>query len=244
MKKFIISLLSVFMMTPLMAQDDMYFVPTKKNIEKELGEYDAVENGDFNGSSRSIDEYNRYGSFIVPVDSVGNDIIVFDGQRGVYPDSTAIDSLLLEHDSDFRFAQRMEHIDDYISNAYYSGYSDGYRDSWLYSSMWYDPWYYDRWYGIGYRHYGYYRPVYVSRRVVQRPVRERIVVNRRTPYNTVQNNSNRRVFGNTNHYNAAPSRTTTTQNSSFGSGIHSSGGGMRSSGGIRSAGGFGGARRR
>jgi uncharacterized membrane protein YgcG len=78
----------------------------------------------------------------------GNDIIAFDGKRGVYPDSAY---------TDYKYTRRMSRFDDYTpTEAYWEGYRDGrWTSPWYYSSYysWYDPWYYDPWY---YGYYGWY----------------------------------------------------------------------------------------
>jgi len=171
----------------LMAQDDdMYFVPTKKNVERESADYGARHSTYYSGINRSVDEYNRRGSYyqVLPADTLGSDTISFSGEKGVYPDSAVAE--------DFALTRRMTRYDGYepeqvYRDAYREGYRDGHRDSWhspwYYSAYypwydsywywrdpwyysWYDPWYYDRywyrphgWY-VGYYHYGYHRPYY------------------------------------------------------------------------------------
>lgn len=178
MKKLI--LLTVISALPLgmMAQDDdMYFVPTKENVAKELKSYGMPKNTYYSGSERSIDEYNR-SQWTAPKDSAGNDIIDFSAVRGVYPDST------YSGGNDYQLTRRMQRFDDYNpSEAYWEGYRDGrWSSPWYYSSYypWYDPWYdpwYTPWYswryhyagwgwsygwgwygGYYYPWYGYYRP--------------------------------------------------------------------------------------
>ena len=134
MKKFV--LLSVlFGIGTLVAHaqdDDMYFVPTKKNLEKERLGYGIPSDTYYSGSSRSLDEYNRRGSYYQPIggESAGNDIINFSSEQGVYPDSTA----------DYTITKKMSRWDGYTpTDAYWQGYERGRDDSWF---AWHSPWYY------------------------------------------------------------------------------------------------------
>lgn len=163
MKKWI--LLSVMLgavsLSSLAQDDDMYFVPTKKNVARDRATYGIPADTYYSGSMRSVDEYNRRWASsyeVLPVDT--GDIISFAGVEGVYPDSLG----------DFSLTQRMTRFDGYEpSAAYWAGYSRGYSDSWGWHSPWYysyypwydwyyDPWYYDSWYWGGW--YGWYGPWY------------------------------------------------------------------------------------
>jgi hypothetical protein len=165
MKKLVLlSVLLGAMPITMMAQDDdLYFVPTKENVAKEVEKYGMPTDTYYAGSTRSTDEYNRRAwSRVAPIDSAGNDIIDFDGRRGVYPDSAYSDV------SDYKYTRRMSRFDDYTpAEAYWEGYRDGrWTSPWYYGSYytWYDPWYYDPWY---YGYYGgwyggWYSPYYYS----------------------------------------------------------------------------------
>jgi len=149
MKK-ILSIL-VFLPLSMMAQDDdMYFVPTKENVAKEVKSWGMPKDTYYSGSNRSVDDYNRA---TAPADAPGNDVIDFSAQRGVYPGDTVGVS------EDYQLTRRMSRFDDYSpSEAYWDGYRDGrWSSPWYYSAYypWYDVWY-DPWYYGGY--YGYYRP--------------------------------------------------------------------------------------
>lgn len=127
------------------AQDDMYFVPTKKNVKESARSYGMPKETYYSGSSMSVDEYNRRGSYVQQLDSAGNDIITFSQEMGVYPDSIG---------GDFEYTRQMNRFDDY---AWVDAYSEGYRDGYSSSNWgWYDSWYYDPWYYGGW--YGWYRP--------------------------------------------------------------------------------------
>lgn len=161
MKKLVLlSVLLGAMPITMMAQDDdLYFVPTKENVAKEAEKYGMPTDTYYAGSTRSADEYNRRAwSRVAPIDSAGNDIIDFDGKRGVYPDSVFSDA------SDYKYTKKMSRFDGYTpSEAYWEGYRDGrWTSPWYYSSYysWYDPWYYDPWYYDTY--WGWRSPYYYS----------------------------------------------------------------------------------
>lgn len=154
-------MLGAFSLSSLAQDDDMYFVPTKKNVARDRATYGIPADTYYSGSMRSVDEYNRRWASsyeVLPVDT--GDIISFAGVEGVYPDSLG----------DFSLTQRMTRFDGYEpSAAYWAGYSRGYSDSWGWHSPWYysyypwydwfyDPWYYDSWYWGGW--YGWYGPWY------------------------------------------------------------------------------------
>ena len=196
--RFLVSLiLGALPLTMLAQDDDMYFVPSKKKVERESATYVVPRSTYYSGSNRSVDEYNRRGTGssyyqVLPTDSAGNDIINFSGELGVYPDSTS--------EQDFALTRQMARYDGYEpSIAYQEGYRDGTRDSWhspwyyssFYSSYypwydsywywndpwyyrhygwystWYDPWYYDRYYWYGPRWYGGYYGGYTHRPAVR-----------------------------------------------------------------------------
>ena len=185
MKKLILSLLLLGAMPlTMLAQDDVYFVPTKERVAKENANYGIPSKTYYSGCSRSVDEYNRIPSATaVRLDSLGNDIIDFSVVRGVYPDSAFTDSLATSED--YALTRQLTRFDDYTpAEAYWEGYRDGtwaspwfsnyywndwyyWNDPWYYgyygwSSPWYHGWYYSRWstpwyYGYyGYPYYGYY----------------------------------------------------------------------------------------
>ena len=115
-KLLLISILMGALPFTMAAQDDdLYFVPKKKTTEKKVTDYGGMQSAVYHsGSNRSVDEYNRMESKYVVIgnDSV-NDIIQFDGEMGVYPDSlsmAASDSLEIE---DYALTKRMMRFDDY-----------------------------------------------------------------------------------------------------------------------------------
>lgn len=174
-KLFLLSFFALVLPVSLFAQDDdMYFVPTKKNVEKAKKDYGMPRDTYYSGSNRSVDEYNRRyaDSSVTAIDSLGNvipteggdDRISFDETAGVYPDSLG----------DYTYTRKMSRWDDYEwRDAYHAGYLDGRWGRWGWSSPyyysgwyggWYDPWYYDPWYygswGYGSWGYGWYDPWY------------------------------------------------------------------------------------
>ena len=159
-----------------MAQDDVYFTPSKED-QAPQSEKPAY----YSGSKRNVDEYNRYGKLNsyyqkIGTDSLGNDIITFQpgyGYKGdsvtdtayVYPGSAKF-----SNDDDYTYTRRMSRWDgfydpwfyDYYgpygwySPWYYSGWYGGWYDPWYYGyAGWYDPWYYG-YYGWGWPYRGWY----------------------------------------------------------------------------------------
>lgn len=162
---FISLLLGALPLTMVAQDDDMYFVPSKKHVERATADYGMPRSTYYSGSNRSVDEYNRRSAVgssyyqVVASDTTGRgDIIDFSAERGVYPDSLQAE--------DFALTRKMARYDGYEPEvAYREGYRDGRRDSWhspwFYSSYypWYDSYWYwnDPWY---YRHYGWYSTWY------------------------------------------------------------------------------------
>ena len=173
-KTLILSALAAMLPLTMNAQDDMYFVPTKKNVEKNKSDYGMPKDTYYSGSKRSIDEYNRRnrtecweeqlkdGSQVVAIDSLGNEIATVNvKKKKSRRDSTYVDD-------DYAYTRRMARWDGYeCNNAYWQGYNDGrfnrwygwssFYDPWYYNSWYYDPWYYDPWYyGYAGWHGGWY----------------------------------------------------------------------------------------
>ncbi|MGM9732869.1 MAG: hypothetical protein ACI3YT_01940 [Prevotella sp.] len=153
-KTLILSALAAMLPLTMNAQDDMYFVPTKKNVEKTKSNYGMPKDTYYSGSNRSIDEYNRRnrtecweeelkdGSHVVAIDSLGNEIAnVNVKKKNSRRDSTYVDE-------DYTYTRRMARWDGYdYSMAYLQGYSDGRFNRWYGWSTYYDPWYFDAWPG-------------------------------------------------------------------------------------------------
>ena len=237
--------------------DDMYFVPTKENQEKEARSYGMPSNTYYAGSSRNIDDYNRRTmNYPASKDSLGNDIIDFSAVRGVYPDSTHIDD-----GGDYKLTRRMSRFDDYTpSQAYWDGYRDGrWASPWHYNNWYawydYDPWYWDypyywgypsSWYYSGY--WGYHRPWYGGWGYYGYHARPwygggvRLARNSR-PVNHRPANLGGRNFGGYRGTRPTSTVSGTRSSGSFGGSRGSSFGGSRSGGSIGGGGGsFGGGR--
>lgn len=163
----LISIIAGMLPLSMVAQDDdLYFVPKKKSVEKVTDNYGIPANVYYVGSDRSIDEYNRRTKSyyeVIGADSTLNDTISFSAEKGIYPDSIS--------DEDFKLTKEMSRFDDYrLSDydAFWAGYNAGRYDwawhsPWYYTRYgWYDPWYYGRygWYDPWYYGYGWYNPWY------------------------------------------------------------------------------------
>ena len=145
-KLLLISMLVGAMPLAMMAQDDdLYFVSKKKKatvVEEAQDQFGMPKDTYYAGSNRSVDEYNRRMRSQVEVigDSSKVDVIDFNAEKGVYPDSVS---------EDFELTKKMSRFDDYqLDSAYWAGYKKG-RDIWW---GWHSPWYYSRW--------GWYDPWY------------------------------------------------------------------------------------
>jgi hypothetical protein len=177
MKKLLMLLVlaSAMPLASMAQDDDVYFTPRSK-APKEVKK--AEKPTYYSGSNRDVDEYNRRGQLNswyqkIGSDSLGNDIITFQGGPGVYPDSVYGDtayvypgSARFSNDDDYTYTRRMSRWDGYYDPWFYSNYYYGpWRYGWY--DPWYDPWYYgyagwyDPWfYGYG----GWYDPWYYGYR--------------------------------------------------------------------------------
>lgn len=177
MKKLILLLvLCGAMPLTMMAQDDdLYFTP-KKKVAASTSAKSKVETDKpayYVGSDRDVDEYNRRGQYWshyqkIGTDEKGNDIIEFQKGRGVYPDSTYIDTTFVGRyydtvvdEDDYTYCRRMSRWDGWYDPWFYS-YRWGYGPYWR--AYWYDPWYYggwyDPWFDPWYYGYGWGWPYY------------------------------------------------------------------------------------
>lgn len=177
----------------LMAQtDDLYFTPKKNSQSSDSyrGNRDRKPTC-YSGSKRDVDEYNRRGNYWshyqkIGTDEGGNDIIEFQKGKGVYPDSTYIDTTfvgeyfdtLIEDPEDFRYTNRMSRWDGFYdpwycraywrSRPYWGyGYCDPFFDPWFDNYIWnypygaYPYWGYSAWYDwYGPYYGGWYRNPY------------------------------------------------------------------------------------
>lgn len=170
------AVVSFMAVSSVWAQDDMYFVPSKKTAKTNKANRSSLDN-DFSsqqvyhsGSNRDVDEYNRRGAFashydFAGSDSIGNDIIEFTPGNGVYPDSASV--LAMVNDSVAAKSKaykgsRYNDDDEYTITIRISRFDDFYGPYWAWNrfhSPWYydpfyDPWFYDPW------HYAWYDPWY------------------------------------------------------------------------------------
>jgi len=164
-KLLLISMLIGAMPLAMMAQDDdLYFVPKKK--DKKVTKIEVVTDDKVQSSYEEI-----------VGDSTKMDIIDFSETKGVYPDSVLSE--------DYKYTKRMTRFDDYDlsdNEAFWAGYRAGastwaWHSPWYYNRYgysWYDPWYfgpswyygpswYSAWYDPWYMSpYGWYDPWYYS----------------------------------------------------------------------------------
>lgn len=190
MKKIILcGLLSAMLPCQMLAQDDMYFVPSKSAVAKKSSVQTHDDRVTYSGSNRDVDEYNRNGKFWshyqkIGTDEKGNDIIEFQKGRGVYPDSTYIDTTFvgryydtIADDGEYEYTARMSRWDGFYDPWFYSyrwqtypywharrgWYDPWYRGYSAFYDPWYDPWYYGYYgygYPYGYYNYGWHSPYY------------------------------------------------------------------------------------
>ena len=163
-KLLLISLLVGALPLSMMAQDDdLYFVPKKKSVEKVVEK--PLQPATVTPIDVSVDQYNRHvkSSYeVIDGDTVQSDIIDFSGEKGVYPDSLS---------EDFELTKKLSRFDDYPladNAAFWAGYQAdrydwGWHSPWYYSRYgWYDPWYSPWYYGYRgwYSYYPWYDPWY------------------------------------------------------------------------------------
>lgn len=193
MKKIaLLALLIGTMPLGMQAQDDMYLIPSKSKKVANSSVVTKDSKVTHSGSDRDVDEYNRHGKFWshyqkIGSDDRGNDIIKFQKGRGIYPDSTYIDTTFVGQyydtmidDDDYRYTQRMSRWDGYYDPWFYTSrrwrsypywragwgwYNPCYYGYAGYYDPWYDPWYagYGYPYAYGYYGYGWGSPYYYSR---------------------------------------------------------------------------------
>lgn len=173
MKRYILlSLLAGWFFGSMSAQDDMYFAPKKdsKVAKSKVESIDSDDNTYYSGSTRDVDEYNRYGKYnsyyqTLGTDSLGDDIIDFQAGNGIYGEEAAAakDTIFVRIiDDDYACSRMLSRWDGYWwYDPWFYGtwYSPYWRSRYWYAGWygWYDPWYYG-WYDPWY--YGWYRPWY------------------------------------------------------------------------------------
>ena len=175
MKKLILSaLLFGAVSLGVMAQDDVYFTPSK-SVKKSMSSYEVINDSPapLSGSNRDVDEYNRRGkssSYFkkIGTDSLGNDIIEFHTSAEDITDTLAVypgTKVEFSVEDDYKYSRRLSRFDDYYwyDPWLYGYYGFGPYWRYRYTGFWYDPWFgyyggwYDPWY---YGYYGIYDPWY------------------------------------------------------------------------------------
>lgn len=162
MKRFILfSLMAAALPLSMMAQDDVYFIPSKqsvKNVEVQVDDSPTY----YSGIGKNDYEYNRRANLQgfykkIGRDSLGNDIVEYRTNDGMSRIDTIyqFDRYYENNSDDFAYSRRMGRFDDFYGYRNYWDY--GYPAVGVYASVGYwSPWYddfYDPWY-YGYR--GYY----------------------------------------------------------------------------------------
>lgn len=204
MKNFVfISFFFGMVSTVAIAQDDIYFTPTKKD-KKEAREYRPPMRHE--GCNRDVDEYNRRGDFrshydVMGPDSTAKDVIDF--SAGVPADSLGrYDGGRFYDDDDYAYSRRMSRFDDYYwrdpfywdmwygspywyTNAYWYGSPYWYA---RYGWGWYDPWYYGGWYRPYYYGWGGWGGPHYHHVAVARPGGGRYTGTNNHGYRGVSNN--------------------------------------------------------
>lgn len=186
MKRLIVTCM-VMAVLPLsmMAQDDMYFTPTKAQkqaikAQREAYEARTIDDTYYSGSDRNVDEYNRRGLYrgkwTFDNDSIGNDVIEFHGTKDT--SSVAMDYVdRVERgyydDDDYYYSRRMSRWGDYylsdpwLFDRWYWGHSPYWYAHWGWYDPWFDPFYDPFWgpgwswgwhAGWGWNHWGWYDP--------------------------------------------------------------------------------------
>lgn len=151
MKKLILSaLLFGAVSLGVMAQDDVYFTPSK-SVKKSMSSYEVINDSPapLSGSNRDVDEYNRRGkssSYFkkIGTDSLGNDIIEFHTSAEDITDTLAVYSgtkVEFSVEDDYKYSRRLSRFDDYYwCDPWLYGYY-GFGPYWRYryTGFWYDP---------------------------------------------------------------------------------------------------------
>lgn len=243
MKRYIIlSVLSLFVVISVSAQDDdMYFTPKKSSKASGTtqqrsavaegsygaGSYDADDDvAYYSGSLRDVDEYNRR-------DRSGQSYSQQDGAPAYRQDS------ILVSVEDYENSMKMKRFDGYNNIAlivndpwyydpwYYDPFYWGGRWCWPWRYSCYDPWYHGpSWYGYwGYHGWGFgigwHHPVYTKPIITHRPSTGRPGIGRpngggygyrRTPASASAGRRATNMIGNMSNRSTTTTRRTTTTN--------------------------------
>lgn len=145
--------------------DDLYFVPSKKQTSKVSVITTTVPSettvttyvpSSYSGSTRDVDEYNRRGRYRRSAAGDG-------------AEASGVDSLATAYTAGYAQGYGDAYARGYTDASYdipsyrvrfFNCYDPFWYDSWLWSPYWYDPWYYSGWsYSWGWG-WSYYRPWY------------------------------------------------------------------------------------
>lgn len=187
MRKYILSVLLLALIAPVnvVAQDDLYFTPTKKSVEEGKKARRAIKQAEdagtygtyYSGINKTDDEYNRRNKrdgftpykineeTLYSPDSIASDVIEFSVGEDMVADSFRVDTVykyVILDDDDYQYSRRLSRFDDFYWWRGYYGPSYWSRPIGWYTGWygpWYDPWYagwYDPWYT------GWYDPWYAG----------------------------------------------------------------------------------
>ena len=145
--------------------DDLYFVPSKKQTRQVSVITTTVPSettvttyvpSSYSGSTRDVDEYNRRGRYRRSAAGDGSE-------------ASGVDSLATAYTAGYAQGYGDAYSRGYTDATYdipsyrvrfFNCYDPFWYDSWLWSPYWYDPWYYSGWsYSWGWG-WSYYRPWY------------------------------------------------------------------------------------
>lgn len=145
--------------------DDLYFVPSKKQTRQVSVITTTVPSettvtiyvpSSYSGSTRDVDEYNRRGRYRRSAAGDGSE-------------ASGVDSLATAYTAGYAQGYGDAYSRGYTDAAYdipsyrvrfFNCYDPFWYDSWLWTPYWYDPWYYSGWsYSWGWG-WSYYRPWY------------------------------------------------------------------------------------
>lgn len=183
---FFLTFMLALLPSTMLAQDDMYFTPTKEDVKKAKKEREKQQQElnartgigtYYSGLNKTDDEYNRrvrrsnqtkvthipIGESGFSADSVASDIIQFQTSNN-YADTLKTDTVykyVFLDDDDFWYTRNLSRYYDFYWWGYHPwhyGRPIGWYTGWYGPyGPWYDPWF-DPWYDpwFAYRYYGFY----------------------------------------------------------------------------------------
>ncbi len=169
----------------MFAQDDMYFVPAKKEKAKVVSS-DVPFAGKtyYSGINKSDDEYNRRvhvvhdgvyelnADDLYSADSIASDVIYFTPDKNEdFAESSKRDTvyILVAEENDYSLCRRMSRFEEFYWDRYFYGPYWSHRWMWTHYDPWYDPFYsfwydpfFDPWMSPWYSSYYYGRYPYYA----------------------------------------------------------------------------------